>query len=117
MIFEQSFRLATPPGVLFAVYDSVTCTPAYIPPEYTDVGQLMNDLMSWYATDQKTPQPIKAAIFLYQYFTIHPFNDGNGRTARALATYILMETGYDMKGFQSMEEYYASDLQSWWCIH
>ena len=51
MIFEQSFWLATPPGVLFTFYDSVTRTPAYIPPEYTDVGTLTNDLVSWYATD------------------------------------------------------------------
>lgn len=113
-VIASSYREATPPGVLFAVYDSVTRTPAYIPPEYIDVGSLMSDLVSWYAMDNKTPEPIKAAIFLYQFVTIHPFRDGNGRTARALATYILMETGYDMKGCLSMEENYASDLQGYY---
>src|SRR5665648_727609 len=101
------FRKPTREGVLFAVYDSVTKAPEYIPPEATDIELLMNDLVYWYNKEQELPIPIKAAIVSYQLVTIHPFEDGNGRTCRALATYVLMSGLYDFKGFNSMEEYYA----------
>ena len=57
---------------------------------------------------------MKAAIATYQLVTIHPFEDGNGRTARAIATYVLSTAGYDLKGFNSMEEYYVEDLQGYY---
>ncbi len=108
------FRQKTPPGVLFAVYDSVNMTPEYIPPEAKDIEELMNDLTMWYNTENNLPVPIKAAIVSYQLVTIHPFEDGNGRTCRALATYVLMLGGYDFKGFNSMEEYYANNLEGYY---
>lgn len=111
---KGGFRGATRPGVLFAVYDSSTGTIDYIPPEWTDVPQLVEDLVGWYRTVSDLPVPVRAAIFHYQLATIHPFDDGNGRCARAMATYILMEHGYDFKGFNSMEEYYASDLAGYY---
>lgn len=111
---KSSFRGQMPPGVLFAVYDSQTRMPEYIPPEWTELEGLLEDLIIWYREEEKLPVPIKAAIFHYQFATIHPFEDGNGRTSRALATYILMENGYDFKGFNSMEEYYAMDLEGYY---
>lgn len=50
----------------------------------------------------------------YQLLTIHPFWDGNGRTARALATYILKSNNYDLKGFYSMEEFYDRDIEKYY---
>lgn len=111
---KVGFRGATRPGILFAVYDSSTGTIDYIPPEWSDVPQLVEDLVNWYHNEEKLPVPVRAAIFHYQLATIHPFDDGNGRCARAMATYILMEHGYDFKGFNSMEEYYASDLAGYY---
>ena len=108
------FRQQTPPGVLFAVYDSVTRAPEYIPPEAIDIEPLMGELVEWYRQDNDLPIPIKAAIMGYQLVTIHPFEDGNGRTCRALATYELMLGGYDFKGFNSMEEYYANNLEEYY---
>ena len=102
------------PGVLFAVYDSVTRSPEYIPPEAIDIESLMSDLVAWYSNENDLPVPIKAAIISYQLVTIHPFEDGNGRTCRALATYVLMLGGYDFKGFNSMEEYYANNLEGYY---
>ena len=49
--------------------------------------------------DNNIPIPIKAGIFAYEFVTIHPFWDGNGRCSRLLATYILKAYGYDLKGF------------------
>lgn len=108
------FRKPTPPGVLFAVYDSVNKMLEYIPPEACDVELLIHELVNWYNDNNNLPVAIKAAIVHYQFVTIHPFEDGNGRTSRALSTYILMKEGYDFKGFNSMEEYYANDLDGYY---
>ena len=109
-----NFREPTPPGVLFAVYDSVTRRPEYIPPESKDIKPLMENLIDWYNNTNDIPVAIKAAIMNYAFVSIHPFNDGNGRTSRALATYILMLNDYDFKGFNSFEEYYMSDLKGYY---
>ncbi|GED33955.1 Fic family protein [Brevibacillus centrosporus] len=113
---ESEYREATRPGVLFAVYDSITGRPEYIPPEAKDVPQLMKEFVNWINSEyaRELPTPVRAGIAAYQLLTIHPFYDGNGRTARALATYILSIDGYDLKGFNSMEEYYVSDLQGYY---
>lgn len=108
------FRGPTPPGVLFAVYDDKTKQPEYIPPEYCDVEPLIDELISWYYNNQDLPIPILAAIMSYAFVSIHPFTNGNGRTSRALATYILMLKDYDFKGFNSFEEYYMSDLEGYY---
>ncbi len=111
---KSTLRGATAPGVLFAVYDSVTRCPEYIPPEWIDVPELLNDLLQWYENEDQLAVPIRTAIFMYQFTTIHPFEDGNGRCSRALATYILMQHEYDFKGFNSMEEYYATNLSGYY---
>lgn len=58
---------------------------------------LMNDLIHWYRnkTQQNEVNPILlAAEFHYRYIRIHPFDDGNGRTARILMNFILMQFDY-----------------------
>jgi Fic family protein len=57
----------------------------------------MNDLIIWYRSkvEAKDINPILlAAEFHYRYIRIHPFDDGNGRTARILMNFILMQFGY-----------------------
>ena len=58
--------------------------------------------------------PIRAAIAHYQFATIHPYYDGNGRTARLLTTLILHTGGYGLKGLYALEEYYARELASYY---
>lgn len=111
---KSEYRGPTPPGVLFAVYDNLTGQADYIPPEYSDVPSLMVKFVKWIQTENESPSPIKAAIATYQFLTLHPFEDGNGRTARALASYILSLANYDVKGYHSMEEYYVEDLQGYY---
>ncbi len=97
-----------PPGVLFAVYDSETGTPEYIPPEYIDIPALLDELVEYVNTTDDHPL-IVAAVVHYQLVTIHPFEDGNGRTARLMSGYILDLNGYGFNGIGSLEEYFAYD--------
>jgi Fic family protein len=55
-----------------------------------------------------------AGIVHYQFATIHPYYDGNGRTARLLTTFLLHLGGYGLKGLYSLEEYYARHLDSYY---
>ncbi len=96
------------------ITDSLSGEIVYMPPEAKDVPILMNDFINWLNFDNETPILIKAAIAHYQYVTIHPYYDGNGRTARLLTTLILHKNGYDLKGIYSLEEYYAKDLKGYY---
>ena len=102
-----------PPGVLFAVYDSQTGKPDYIPPEYTDIPDLLDELVEYVNTTDDHPLIVAAAVH-YQLVTIHPFEDGNGRTARLLSGYILDINGYGFNGIGSLEEYFAYDINEYY---
>lgn len=88
----------------------------YIPPKASEVPQMMDDLTVWIdqSIAEKIPIPIIAALAHYQFATIHPYFDGNGRTARLLATLILHKYGYGLKGIYSLEEYYAKNLRAYY---
>lgn len=92
------------------IKDSGTGTIVYMPPESKDVTSLMRNLVFWIKENEELPYPIVAGIVHYQFATIHPYYDGNGRTARLLTTLILYLGGYDLKGLYSSEEYYAKNL-------
>ena len=102
-----------PPGMLFAVYDSVTGRADYIPPEYSEIPGLLDELVDYVNTTDDHPL-IVAAIVHYQLVTIHPFEDGNGRTARLMSGYILDYYGYGFNGIGSLEEYFAYDSQEYY---
>lgn len=58
---------------------------------------LMHDLMDWYRQKKEAPDVnpiILAAEFHYRFIRIHPFDDGNGRIARILMNFILMQFNY-----------------------
>ncbi len=97
-----------PPGVLFAVYDAASGRPDYIPPEASEVPGLLEELVSYVNTTDDHPILV-AAIAHYQLVTIHPFEDGNGRTARLLSGYLLERAGYGFNGIGSLDEYFAYD--------
>lgn len=95
------------------IKDSSTGTIVYMLPEAKDVPRLMGNLVSWIRENDGLPCPIVAGIAHYQFATIHPYYDGNGRTSRLLTTFILHLGGYDLKGLYSLEEYYA---KTYWAI-
>ena len=99
-----------------AIYDSSSKQIVYLPPKAKDLKQLMSDFVAWInqAEHENFACPLRAAIAHYQFATIHPYYDGNGRTARLLATVILHRGGYGLKGLYSLEEYYAKNLQAYY---
>ncbi len=99
------------------IKDGATGRIVYMPPEAKDVKPLMKGLFEWVdqEMDKKIlPAPILSALVHYQFATIHPYYDGNGRTARLLSTFLLHKMGYDLKGIYSLEEYYAKNLQGYY---
>ena len=93
-----------------AIYDSETGAKIYLPPEAKDVPEMMTDFCQWVQNAGNLPVPLVAGIVHYQFVTIHPYYDGNGRTARLLTSFIMRKGGYGLKGIYSLEEYYAKDL-------
>jgi Fic family protein len=63
--------------------------PIFIAPPEGIVPQLMKNLFEWLRKDQDTPILIKSCIFHYELVFIHPFMDGNGRTARLWQNILL----------------------------
>lgn len=96
------------------IRDGRTRTIIYMPPEAKDVPELMKGMVNWLSKNVELPCPIVAGIAHYQFATIHPYYDGNGRTARLLTTLLLHLGGYDLKGLYSLEEYYARNLGAYY---
>ena len=99
-----------------AIKNSSTGALIYLPPEAEDVPSLMASLVAWAAEAERSglPAPLIAGLVHYQFVTIHLYYDGNGRTARLLATFILHKGGYGLNGFFSLEEHHARDLPGYY---
>ncbi len=81
------------------------------PPLASTVPGLIQSFVAW-LNHPKTEQihPVLAAgIAHYEFVRIHPFIDGNGRTARVLATLILFARSFDTRRFFALDDYYDSD--------
>jgi len=81
---------------------------SYSPPVAAEVPYLVEDLVNWINSDEarETHPVIKAGIIHYELARIHPFTDGNGRVARAVATLVMFLDNYDIRKFFSLEEYF-----------
>ena len=98
------------------IRDSGSGAIVYMPPEARDVPALMAAFVRWIKDAEKAgaPVPLIAGLAHYQFVTIHPYYDGNGRTARLLATFLLHRGGYGLHGFFSLEEHHAQDLPGYY---
>ena len=75
------------------------------------------DLLSWVKGNQFVLHPvIIGAIIHFHLAAIHPFSDGNGRTARAATALYLALAHYDNDGALTLDTYYASDRPSYYAI-
>lgn len=98
--------------------DSRTGEITFRPPPAVEVPYLMEDFLVWLNEDDErgTHPVIKSGISHYAIASIHPFVDGNGRTARAFATLTLFVEGYDIKRLFSLEEYFDRDAEKYYKI-
>lgn len=93
------------------VGNKITGDVVFMPPPAENVPALMKELTGWLNSEESVElNPVLVAgIAHYEFVRIHPFVDGNGRTARALATLILFTRGFDIKRFFALDDYYDSD--------
>ena len=85
-------RVGTPTGEII-----------FTTPPSGDVPDRMRSLVEWLAEDHDTPAPVRAAQAHLEFVAIHPFNDGNGRTARILSRLLLARGGFALGGLVSLD--------------
>jgi len=93
---------------------------SYTGPEAKIAPKLVGDLVEWIGKAEKENIcPVIAAAFAHsEIAAIHPFADGNGRTARLLATLVLYRRGYDFRKLFALEDYYNQNRAAYYkAIH
>lgn len=96
--------------------DERTGEVVFRPPPAVEVPFLLEDFFAWLNSPEgkKLHPVLRAGIAHYFLVAVHPFEEGNGRTARAFATLILFAEGYDIKKFFSLEEYFDKDAHRYY---
>ena len=88
----------------------------YKPPSKDEVSLLVDSFLNWFNSKEvnEIDSVIYAGITHYEIVRIHPFIDGNGRTARVMATLVLYKRGFDVKRFFALDDYYDHDRNSYY---
>lgn len=85
----------------------ITGEKIYVPPSSGDVPSLMRDFAAWVQSAGGEEHPvIQAGIVHLEFVAIHPFWDGNGRTARTLSTLALQRRGYAFNKLISLDRHF-----------
>jgi len=93
------------------VNDPKSRKPVYLPPDHGDVPKLMDDLVDFVKGSEGEIDPlIVSGIYHKQFVIIHPFIDGNGRTARLTTKALLAQMGLDTFNLFSFENYYNANV-------
>ena len=85
----------------------------YAPPSPDAVPVLIADVMDWMNTTTD-PGPVQAALVHISVAGIHPFRDGNGRTARIVASLAMYRSGFHSPFFTSLEEWWGRHLDDYY---
>ena len=83
-------------------------------PEAQDVPALMADFLSWFNAEADCGLLVKAGIAHLRFLTVHPFDDGNGRIARALTEMLLARSDGSPRRFYSMAGYIAANREGYY---
>ncbi len=87
----------------------------YLPPPPTQVRGLMDDLVEWLRASRGSVHPlVLAAVAHVEFVSIHPLDDGNGRTARALTSYFLARGGWRLRDFVSVERVFGANPEAYY---
>jgi len=93
------------------VNDPKTRKTIYWPPDHEEVPKLLEELFDYLRVNSKTIDPlILAGIFHKQFVVLHPFVDGNGRTARLAVKVLLAKMGLNTFNLFSFENYYNRNV-------
>jgi len=89
---------------------------SFKPPANGELPQLMRDYVEWLnsARTVKLDPVVLAGVAHYEFVRIHPFVDGNGRTARVIAALLLRLRGFDTKQFFCLDDYYDIDRKEYY---
>ncbi len=98
------------------VGNRITGEVVFTPPATARVPGLVNGFLGWYNSERagELDPVLLAGVTHYQLVWIHPFADGNGRTARVMATLALYKRGFDVKRFFALDDYYDQDRRSYY---
>ncbi|MCX6705973.1 MAG: Fic family protein, partial [Candidatus Woesebacteria bacterium] len=86
----------------------------YTPPKFDKVEPLIDELIKWMNKKDDIHPIIKAGIFHYQFVSIHPFPDGNGRSTRLLTLLYLYQSGYVFKKSLVLEDFYNNNRKRYY---
>lgn len=98
------------------VANGMTGHVIFRPPSNEAVPDLVRNLLAWINAEetQELDPVIESGIAHYELVRVHPFIDGNGRTARVLAALLLLWRGFDTKQFFCLDDYYDSDRPAYY---
>lgn len=99
-----------------AIKDSKTQKVIYLPPEWTDVEDLMKNLfkIAFLKKPSIAEAVIDSGIFHFHFESIHPFLDGNGRLGRLWSTNILRHGGLSFVEFVAFEKYHELNRKTYY---
>ncbi|OGG28802.1 hypothetical protein A2973_02040 [Candidatus Gottesmanbacteria bacterium RIFCSPLOWO2_01_FULL_49_10] len=86
----------------------------YTPPAWQAVPRLLDDLTQWCNHSGAVHPIIRAGILHYQFETIHPFTDGNGRVGRLLTLLHLYQSAWDFKKVLVLDDYYNENRKNYY---
>lgn len=88
----------------------------YEAPSYERLKKEMPSFIKWYNTPSEIDPVIKSAIAHFWFVTIHPFDDGNGRIARAIADMMLARSERNSQRFYSMSSYIQRERKTYYDV-
>ena len=99
-----------------AVLNRATGQVIFMPPPTNQVATLVEEYLEWFNSEEanEIDSVLEAGLAHYELVRIHPFVDGNGRTARVMASIVLFKRAFDIKRFFALDDYYDKDRRAYY---